>query len=117
MGPLLSSGGPAMASELGQLRDDSLKIALNPCTPRVRCETRERRRLCIPRMEGVSRNEPTGTRSIAQTFGRFSIRALAAWRRVDRFTVAHFTDGGTGKKTNTVSKRCKEYARNCGEFS
>src|SRR2546430_13225407 len=43
---------------------------------------REERRRCIPRGEGLSSDRPTFLRSPVKTFGRFSVRGPAAWRRM-----------------------------------
>ena len=61
-------------------------------------KTREERRRIVPRGEGLWIDKPTGTRSLRQTCGRFSVRGPAAWR----------VDGGTGKKRITAFVECKE---------
>ena len=43
---------------------------------------REERRRCIPRGEGLSSDKSTLHGSPAKTFGRFSVRGPAAWRRM-----------------------------------
>src|SRR5438477_7690508 len=59
---------------------------------------REERRRCIPRGEGLSSDRSTLVRSPVKTFGRFSVRGPAAWRK----------DGGTGKNSNTMYGACKD---------
>ena len=59
---------------------------------------REERRRCIPRGEGLSSDRSTFIRSPVKTFGRFSVRGPAAWRK----------DGGTGKNSNTMCGACKD---------
>src|SRR5256885_14283505 len=59
--------------------------------------TGEERRRCVPRGEGLWSDRPTHLGSPAKTFGRFSVRNLAAWRK----------DGGTEKNTNTMRTACK----------
>jgi hypothetical protein len=44
-----------------------------------------------------NRSIPRTLGSPADTFGRFSVRGPAAWRK----------DGGTGKNSNTMRKQCK----------
>ena len=65
----------------------------------ARGKTREKRRRFVPRGEGLSSNRsiPETQGSPADTFGRFSVRGPAAWRK----------DGGTGKNCNTMCKACK----------
>src|SRR6266571_3728595 len=88
-GPLLPSRQPAKAL----------------FTIRPGGKTRGERRHCIPREEGSSSNRSArNTPELpAATFGRFSIRGPAAWRK----------DGGT-KKTLTRCFACvKHYAASC----
>src|SRR5438067_4218402 len=59
---------------------------------------REERRRCIPRGEGLSSDRSTFLRSPVKTFGRFSVRGPAAWRK----------DGGTGENSNTMYGACKD---------
>src|SRR5207245_1164345 len=58
---------------------------------------REERRRCIPRGEGLSSDKSTFLRLPVKTFGRFSVRGPAAWRK----------DGGTEKNSNTMRNGCK----------
>ncbi len=58
---------------------------------------REERRRCIPRGEGLWSDRSTLHASPVKTFGRFSVRGPAAWRK----------DGGTGENSNTMHKACK----------
>src|SRR5712664_113965 len=69
--------------------------------PRVGAKAREGRRRFVPRGEGLSSNRsiPKTLGSPADTFGRFSVRGPAAWRK----------DGGTGKNSNTARKPCKAF--------
>src|SRR5216684_1332419 len=64
---------------------------------RAGAKTREKRRRFVPRGEGLWSHRSTLLRSPAKTFGRFSVRGPAAWRK----------DGGTGKNTNTMRRACK----------
>jgi len=63
----------------------------------ARARTREERRRFVPRGEGLWFNRSTVHRSPVKTFGRFSVRGPAAWRK----------DGGTGKNSNTMHSACK----------
>src|SRR6266851_1322576 len=76
--------------------------------PRVGAEAREGRRRFVPRGEGLSSNRsiPRTLGSPADTFGRFSVRGPAAWRK----------DGGTGKNSNTMSKPCKAFRHTLWPF-
>src|SRR6267143_685110 len=65
-------------------------------------ETREERRRFVPRGEGLWSDRSTHSRSPAKTFGRFSVRGPAAWRK----------DGGTEKNSNTTHTACKELRYN-----
>src|SRR5712664_3722112 len=64
---------------------------------RAGAKTREKRRRCVPRGEGLWSRRSTLLGSPAKTFGRFSVRGPAAWRK----------DGGTGKNSNTMRNACK----------
>src|SRR5207302_6089900 len=64
---------------------------------RAAAKTREERRRFVPRGEGLSSDGSTLRGSPVKTFGRFSVRGPAAWRK----------DGGTEKKSNTVRTACK----------
>src|SRR5438552_16616704 len=67
---------------------------------------REERRRCIPRGEGLSSDRPTFLRSPVKTFGRFSVRGPAAWRRM-----------AVREKTVTRCEvRVKPYPTICGWF-
>jgi hypothetical protein len=59
--------------------------------------TREERRRFVPRGEGLWNDRSTHVWSPVKTFGRFSVRGPAAWRK----------DGGTGKNSNTMFAACK----------
>src|SRR5712692_7944514 len=65
--------------------------------PTARAKTREKRRRFVPRGEGLWSHRSALLGSPAKTFGRFSVRGPAAWRK----------DGGTGKNTNTMRRACK----------
>src|SRR6267378_2424323 len=65
--------------------------------PTAGVKTREERRRFVPRGEGLWSDRPTHLGLPAKTFGRFSVRGLAAWRK----------DGGTEKNTNTMRTACK----------
>src|SRR5229473_1221066 len=69
---------------------------------RAGAETREERRRFVPRGEGLWSDRSTQCRSPAKTFGRFSVRGPAAWRK----------DGGTGKNSNTMRSACKDLRYN-----
>src|SRR5260370_11127786 len=64
---------------------------------RAGAETREERRRFVPRGEGLWSDKSTRHGSHVKTFGRFSVRGPAAWRK----------DGGTGKNSNTMRTTCK----------
>src|SRR5258708_26516590 len=64
---------------------------------RAGAKTREKRRRFVPRGEGLWSHRSTLLGSPAKTFGRFSVRGPAAWRK----------DGGTGKNSNTMRRTCK----------
>src|SRR6266436_5246859 len=66
-------------------------------TPWAGVIEREERRRCIPRGEGLWSDKSTLHGSPVKTFGRFSVRGPAAWRK----------DGGTGKNSNTTRSTCK----------
>src|SRR5882757_2172965 len=70
----------------------------------ARARTREERRRFVPRGEGLWFNRSTVHRSPVKTFGRFSVRGPAAWRK----------DGGTGKNSNTMYSACKALPYNLG---
>ncbi len=63
----------------------------------ARARTREERRRFVPRGEGLWFDRSTLQGSPVKTFGRFSVRGPAAWRK----------DGGTGKNSNTMCGACK----------
>src|SRR6266852_2417789 len=65
--------------------------------PTAGVKTREERRRFVPRGEGLWSDRPTHLGLPAKTFGRFSVRGLAAWRK----------DGGTEKNSNTMRTACK----------
>ncbi len=60
-------------------------------------KTREERRRFVPRGKGLWFDRSTVQRSPVKTFGRFSVRGPAAWRK----------DGGTEKNSNTMRVACK----------
>src|SRR5260370_483958 len=64
---------------------------------RAGARTREERRRFVPRGEGLWSDRSTLVGSPVKTFGRFSVRGPAAWRK----------DGGTGKNSNTMRNACK----------
>src|SRR6266481_2597186 len=88
------------------------KVKLVSCNgqpvPRVGAKAREERRRFVPRGEGLSSNRsiPRTLGSPADTFGRFSVRGPAAWRK----------DGGTGKNSNTTRKPCKAFRHRLWPF-
>ena len=65
--------------------------------PAAGAKPREERRLFVPRGEGLWSDRSTLLGSSVKTFGRFSVRGPAAWRK----------DGGTGKNSNTMRTACK----------
>src|ERR1700719_2363835 len=65
--------------------------------PAAAAKRREERRRFVPRGEGLRNDRPTLHGSPVKTFGRFSVRGPAAWRK----------DGGTEKNTNTMRNACK----------
>src|SRR6266478_5070603 len=75
------------------------RAAMAPLTIRAGGKTRGERRHCIPRGEGSSSNRSARNAPglPAATFGRFSVRGPAAWRK----------DGGTRKNTNMMLCLCK----------
>src|SRR6267378_4942087 len=79
--------------------------------PAAGAKLREERRLFVPRGEGLWSDRSTLLGSSVKTFGRFSVRGPAAWRK----------DGGTGKNSNTMRTACKalryDYATTCGCFA
>src|SRR5207302_9089481 len=65
---------------------------------------REERRRCFPRGEGLSSDKSTFLRLPVKTFGRFSVRGPAAWRRM-----------AVREKTVTrCTARVKAYPSDCG---
>src|SRR5216684_5920423 len=60
--------------------------------PTAVATTREERRRFVPRGEGLWNDRSTRHGSPVKTFGRFSVRGPAAWRK----------DGGTEKNSNTM---------------
>src|SRR5712671_1512478 len=77
------------------------RIPLDNCESqpfsRAGARTREERRRFVPRGEGLWSDRSTLVGSPVKTFGRFSVRGPAAWRK----------DGGTGKNSNTMRNACK----------
>src|SRR5712691_12214267 len=77
------------------------RIPLDNCKSqpfsRAGARTREERRRFVPRGEGLWSDRSTLVGSPVKTFGRFSVRGPAAWRK----------DGGTRKNTNTMFCLCK----------
>src|SRR6267378_2523391 len=77
------------------------RIQLDNCEiqpfPAAGAKPREERRLFVPRGEGLWSDRSTLLGSSVKTFGRFSVRGPAAWRK----------DGGTGKNSNTMRSACK----------
>src|SRR5258707_5700345 len=77
------------------------RIPLDNCKSqplsRAAARTREGRRRFVPRGEGLWSDRSTLHGSPVKTFGRFSVRGPAAWRK----------DGGTGKNSNTMRNACK----------
>src|SRR5713101_2670940 len=77
------------------------RIPLDNCKSqpfsRAGARTREERRRFVPRGEGLWSDRSTLVGSPVKTFGRFSVRGPAAWRK----------DGGTGKNSNTMRNACK----------
>src|ERR1700674_3198530 len=65
--------------------------------PTAGAKPREERQLFVPRGEGLWSDRSTHLGSSVKTFGRFSVRGPAAWRK----------DGGTGKNSNTMRTACK----------
>src|SRR5713101_1558877 len=65
---------------------------------RAGARTREERLRFVPRGEGLWSDRSTLHRSPVKTFGRFSVRGPAAWRK----------DGGTGKNCNMRRIACKD---------
>src|SRR6267378_1660557 len=65
--------------------------------PTAVATTREERRRFVPRGEGLWNDRSTRHGSPVTTFGRFSVRGPAAWRK----------DGGTEKNSNTMRVACK----------
>src|SRR5713226_9425192 len=68
--------------------------------PTAAAKIREERRRFVPRGEGLWSDRSTLHRSPVKTFGRFSVRGPAAWRK----------DGGTEKNSNTMRSACKAFA-------
>src|SRR6266849_3777464 len=66
--------------------------------PTAAAKIREERRRFVPRGEGLSSDRSTLHGSPVKTFGRFSVRGPAAWRK----------DGGTEKNSNTMRTSCKD---------
>src|SRR5713101_9273768 len=77
------------------------RIPLDNCKSqpfsRAGARTREERRRFVPRGECLRSERSTLVGSPVKTFGRFSVRGPAAWRK----------DGGTGKNSNTMRNACK----------
>src|SRR6266852_719443 len=69
---------------------------------RAGARTREERRRFVPRGEGLWSDRSTLHGPPVKTFGRFSVRGPAAWRK----------DGGTGKNSNTMCSACKAFRHN-----
>src|SRR5712664_4263812 len=65
--------------------------------PTAGAKTGEERRRFFPRGEGLWNDRSTLLGARGKTFGRFSVRGPAAWRK----------DGGTGKNSNTMRIACK----------
>jgi len=93
--PFWSSTTPRLpASDVKQIRQ-----LQNPAIANGWGKTREERRRFVPRGEGLCGDRSTLHRSPVKTFGRFSVRGPAAWRK----------DGGTGKNNNTMRGTCKAF--------
>src|SRR5580693_5236754 len=69
---------------------EQLGNRVNQPSHRAGAKTGEKRRRFVPRGEGLWSDKTTVLRLPVKTFGRFSVRGPAAWRK----------DGGTGKNSN-----------------